>query len=92
MDMAAKAGQPRTESGMAVVDFAEHRCVVPGYLHLPDLAMFWPCEGCGEFWRVVVDRKAPGSPLEFVWVRDPIQPDGAPELGWHRAASFAEGS
>ena len=77
---------------MAVMDLAEHGCDVPGYLHLPDLAMFWQCEDCAEFWQVIADRSTPGSPFEFVWVRDPIQPEGPPELGRHGAAIYADGS
>lgn len=72
------------------MDFQGHGCPVPAYLHLPDLAMFWQCEDCGEFWRVVADRQAPGSPLEFVWVRDPINPNGA--QGRDGAAIYADGS
>jgi hypothetical protein len=77
MDTVANAGQPRTGPGMTTADFLEHGCPVPEYLHLPDLAMLWQCEDCGEFWQVVAARREPDSPLEFVWVRDPI--DGAPE-------------
>ena len=54
---------------------------MPGYLQLPDLAMFWECMDCGEIWRVVGAGRSPGSPLEFNWVRDPNQLVGRDELG-----------
>jgi hypothetical protein len=73
MDSVAKARQTSRATARTDVGVPDHGCVVPGYLHLPDLAMFWQCEDCGETWQLVADRRAPGSPLEFVWVRDPIQ-------------------
>jgi hypothetical protein len=53
--------------------------------------MFWQCEDCGEIWQVVADRRAPGSPLEFVWVKDPIDPHRPPELGRRSATNFTDG-
>lgn len=85
MNTVAKAGKTRT-------GLREHGCPVPDYLHLPDLAMLWQCQDCREFWQLVADRRAPGSPLEFVWVRDPIQPDAAPEQRRDGAAIYADGS
>lgn len=86
------AGQLRTGLEMTGVEFPEHVCAVPGYLHLPDLAMFWQCADCEGIWQVVATRRAPGSPVEFVWVRAPIQPDGPPELERHGAPNHVEGS
>ena len=88
MDTVAKAAPTRVGAGMAAAHFLsravrsdcgspEHSCALPGYLQLPDLAMFWQCVDCGETWQVVADGRPPGSPLEFVWVRDPIQPAGS---------------
>lgn len=62
------------------VGFPGHACAVPGYLELPDLAMFWECIGCGEIWHVVPARRCPGSPLEFEWVRDPLHLVGLDEM------------
>jgi hypothetical protein len=84
MDTVTKAAPSRTGVGMAAADLRphvvrrdpaspEHGCALPGYLQLPDLAMLWQCVDCGETWQVVADGRPPGSPLEFVWVRDPIQ-------------------
>jgi hypothetical protein len=82
MDMVVKSEQTRTGAAVTVLDCPEHGCAVPGYLHLPDLAVFW---------QVVADRRAPDSPLEFVWVKDPIYPHGPPELGRRWASNFADG-
>lgn len=93
MDKVAEAALTRTGAGMAPTDILsgaarsaggspEHRCALPGYLQLPDLAMFWQCPDCGETWQVVTGRTPPGSSLEFFWVRDPIQPAGSePAMG-----------
>lgn len=89
--MVAKSEQTRPGVAFTVLDCPEHGCAVPGYLHLPDLAMFWQCEDCGEIWQVVADRRAPGSPLEFVWVKDPIDPHRPPELGRRSATNFTDG-
>jgi hypothetical protein len=91
MDTVAKSDQTRTGAAVTALDCPEHGCAVPGYLHLPDLAMLWQCEDCGEIWQVVADRRAPDSPLEFVWVKDPIYPHGPPELGRRWASNFADG-
>ncbi len=82
MDTVAKAAPTRTGAGIAAANLLsravrrdpspEHGCSLPGYLQLPDLAMFWQCVDCGETWQVVADGRPPGSPLEFVWVRGPI--------------------
>lgn len=74
------------------MDLRDPSCAVPGHLNLPDLAMLWQCEDCGDLGRVVADRTAPVSPREFVWMRDPIRPAGAPASGRHRVASCADGS
>jgi hypothetical protein len=87
MDTVAKSGHPRAGAGEGATNLhsrdahgaghaEEHGCAVPGYLQLPDLGMFWQCADCGETWAVAADRRSPGSPLEFVWVKDPIQPAG----------------
>ncbi len=77
MDTISNAERTRPGAGMTAPDSAEHRCSVPGYLHLPDLAMIWQCADCGETWQVVSERREPDGPLEFAWVRDPILPVGS---------------
>ena len=77
MDTVAKAAPTRTGPGIAAANLLsravrrdpspEHGCSLPGYLQLPDLAMFWQCVDCGETWQVVADwagaRLAPGVRL-----------------------------
>lgn len=89
--MVAKSEHTRTGAVVTVLDCQDHGCAVPGYLHLPDLAMFWQCVECGEIWQVVADRRAPGSPLEFFWVRDSIDPRGPHELGRRWTSNVADG-
>jgi hypothetical protein len=76
MDTVAKA-DPQSQDSHGADHTKGHSCSVPGYLQLADLAMLWQCQECGETWAVVADRRAPGWPLEFMWVRDPIQPVGS---------------
>jgi len=84
MDTDAKLGPTRAGADMTTANLASrgsrgaggtlgHVCAVPGYLQLPDLAMFWQCLDCGEMWQVVAARSSPGAALEFVWVRDAFQ-------------------
>jgi hypothetical protein len=88
MDTMTKAGPSLAGTGPASATSARgdvrgaygssaHACAVPGYLHLPDLAMIWQCADCGDGWQVVPARRSPGSPLEFDWVRDSRQPIGS---------------